>query len=81
MKILNHHGSLFLACMVMTFGLPIDASRASAAQTGTERAGPDLAAIDAYVSKQMRDLGIPGGCARHRPGRSDRAFAGLRRRR
>jgi CubicO group peptidase (beta-lactamase class C family) len=61
MKILNHHGSLLLlACMVMTFDLSIDASRASAPQTGAERAGPDLAAIDAYVSKQMRDLGIPG---------------------
>lgn len=31
-----------------------------AAQTGTAREVPDLAAIDAYVSKQMRDLGIPG---------------------
>lgn len=61
MKILNHHGSLLLlACMVMTFGLTMEASRASAAQTGTERAESELAAIDAYVSKQMRDLGIPG---------------------
>jgi len=60
MKTLKHQGSLLLACMVMTLFLPVVASRASAAQTGTERAGPDLAAIDAYVSKQMRDLGIPG---------------------
>lgn len=61
MKILNHHGSLLLlVCMVMTFFLSIEASRVNAAQTGTEQAGPDIAAIDAYVSKQMRDLGIPG---------------------
>lgn len=61
MRILSHYRSLFLlACMAMALGLSIEAGRVIAAQTGTERAGPDLAAIDAYVSKQMRDLGIPG---------------------
>lgn len=61
MKILNHHRSLLLlACMVMTFGLPIEAGRVNAAQAGIEQPGPDFAAIDAYVSNEMNRLGIPG---------------------
>lgn len=60
MKTLKHQGSLLLACMVMALFLPIEASRASAVQTGSIQTEPNLAAIDAYVSKQMQDLGIPG---------------------
>ncbi len=60
MKTLKHPGSLLMTCMVMTLFLSVAASWVNAVQTGTGRAGPDLAAIDAYVSKQMRDLVIPG---------------------
>lgn len=61
MKILNHRRSLLLpACLAMAFGLSVETGRVDAAQAGTERTKADLAAIDAYVSKRMLDLGIPG---------------------
>ncbi len=51
---------LLLAGVAMAFGFSTEAGQAHAGQTGAERSGLDFAAIDAYVTEQMRDLKIPG---------------------